>query len=142
MEKLKILFLCTGNSCRSQMAEAFAKSLKKQEIEAYSAGTNPTGINPNVVKVMKEVGIDVSGYSSKHLDQVKSIRFDYVITLCGSAQETCPVFPGSKVIHRGFEDPPTLAKDTRTEEEKLQHYRRIRDQIRDFVLGLPGNITS
>jgi arsenate reductase len=135
--KIKILFLCTGNSCRSQMAEGFAKHYKRALIEAYSAGTHPHPIMEHTKIVMSEVGIDISKQYEKHVNELKDIRFDYVITLCSHADADCPVFPGkTKVIHKGFDDPYTLAKSAEAEEEKLDIYRKIRDEIKDFVLKL------
>ena len=134
MNKRKVLFLCTGNSCRSQMAEGWAKKLKGDLIDAYSAGTDPHGMNPRAMKVMTEAGADISGHHSKHLDELKNVAFDFVVTVCGHANETCPTLPGkTKRIHVGFEDPPKLAKDAKTEEGALAHYRRVRDEIRTFV---------
>lgn len=131
--KKKVLFLCTGNSCRSQMAEGWAKALKSETIEAYSAGVAPQGMNANAVRVMAEAGVDLSGHSSKHVNDIP-VEFDLVYTVCGHANETCPVFPGkTKVIHRGFDDPPALAREAKTEEEKLSHYRRVRDEIRAWI---------
>ncbi len=139
--KLKILFLCTGNSCRSQMAEGLAGALKSGVIEAYSAGTEPRGVDPLAVKVMAEIGIDISGRRSKHVDEFAGTEFDFVITLCGHAAEHCPVFPGrTKVVHHGFEDPPTLAKSAANQEEALAIYRRVRDEIKDFVERMPESI--
>ena len=138
MEKKKILFLCTGNSCRSQMAEGWAKQLKADKIEAYSAGIETHGLNPYAVKVMKEAGVDISGHKSKLVTGLMDIQFDYVVTVCGHANETCPFFPGrTRLVHVGFDDPPKLAKEARTEEEALGHYRRVRDEIRQFVETLP-----
>ncbi len=140
-DKLKVLFLCTGNSCRSQMAEGLAKEFKSGAIEAYSAGTEPRGVDPRAVIVMKEIGIDISGQRSKHVDEFVGIEFDYVITLCGNAAEHCPVFPGkTRVVHHGFEDPPVLARDAKTEEEALSHYRRVRDEIKAFVETIPQSL--
>lgn len=137
--KLKILFLCTGNSCRSQMAEGFTRHLKDDLIEAWSAGIAPKGVDPRAVKVMLEDGVDISEHTSNHVDDFKDVDFDYVITVCGHANENCPVFPGkTRVIHRGFEDPPQLAAESATEEEALSHYRRVRDEIRDFIKTLPA----
>ena len=134
MTKVKVLFLCTGNSCRSQMAEGWAKHLKSDRIEAYSAGVEPHGMNARAVKVMGEAGVDISGHHSKHVNELASVPFDYVITVCDHANETCPIFPGkTKHIHVGFDDPPRLAKDARTDEEALAHYRRVRDEIRQFI---------
>lgn len=137
--KLKILFLCTGNSCRSQMAEGWARHLKGDVLDAYSAGIETHGLNPNAVKVMAEAGVDISGQRSKHLDELRDIAFDFVVTVCDNANETCPLFPGqTKVAHVGFDDPPRLAKHAPTDEEALAHYRRVRDEIRTFVESLPG----
>jgi arsenate reductase len=141
MKKLKILFLCTGNSCRSQMAEGWCRHLKGDIIEAYSAGIETHGLNPYAVKVMAEAGVDISGHKSKLLTDLNGIDFDYVVTVCGHAHETCPFFPAkAKVVHAGFDDPPKLAKDAETDEEKLNCYRRVRDEIRLFIATLPGSI--
>jgi arsenate reductase len=144
MEKpLKILFLCTGNSCRSQMAEGWARHLKGGAIEAYSAGIETHGLNPRAVRVMAEAGVDISGHRSKHVDELKDVPLDYVVTVCDNARESCPVFTGrTKVVHKSFEDPPRLAKDAKTEEEALAHYRRVRDEIKAFVLTLPESLTN
>lgn len=140
-DKLKVLFLCTGNSCRSQMAEGWARRLKSAVAEAYSAGIAPHGLDPYAVKVMAEAGVDISQHRSKHVDELKNIQFDCVITVCGHANEHCPLFPGkAKVIHAGFDDPPKLAKNAKSEEEALNHYRRVRDQIRDFIQRLPQSL--
>jgi len=133
-QKLKILFLCTGNSCRSQMAEGWARHLGRGIVEPYSAGIAPHGLDRRAVEVMAEAGVDISGHRSKLLSDLKETDFHYVITLCDDAHESCPVFPGkTKVIHHGFDDPPKLAEEAKTEEEALEHYRRIRDKIRAFV---------
>lgn len=133
-DKLKVLFLCTGNSCRSQMAEGWARALRGDAVEAYSAGVEPHGMNPRAVRVMREAGVDIAGHRSKHVDELKDVPLDYVITVCDHANETCPLFPGkTKVIHVGFDDPPRLAKEAKTEEEALGHYRRVRDEIRHFI---------
>jgi arsenate reductase len=138
MEKLKILFLCTGNSCRSQMAEGWARKFKGDVIEPYSAGIEPHGMNARAVKVMAEVGVDISGQHSKHIEELKEVLFDYVVTVCDQANESCPIFPGkAKLIHVGFDDPPRLAKDAKDEAEALGHYRRVRDEIRVFIESLP-----
>ena len=137
-EKIKLLFLCTGNACRSQMAEGLTRELRGALIQPYSAGIETHGLNPYAIKVMAEDGIDISGHTSSHINEFKEIPMDYVVTVCSHAHETCPFFPGSaKVIHVGFDDPPRLAKNCGTEEEKLDCYRRVRDQIREFVLTLP-----
>lgn len=132
--KRRVLFLCTGNSCRSQMAEGWARHLRGDTIEAYSAGVEPHGMNQKAVRVMKDSGVDISGQHSKHVDDLKAVPFDYVVTVCDHAHETCPLFPGkTKIVHVGFDDPPRLEKNAKTEDEALGHYRRIRDEIRDFI---------
>ena len=142
-DKLKVLFLCTGNSCRSQIAEGWTRHLKSDVIDPYSAGIEMHGLNPNAVKVMAEAGVDISSHHSKHLDEVKDIDFDYVITVCDNAHESCPMFPGkTKVIHVGFEDPPRLAKKAKTEQEALNCYRCVRDEIKAFVETLPESLGS
>jgi arsenate reductase len=136
--KLKILFLCTGNSCRSQMAEGFARQLRGDEIEPLSAGVAPKGIDPRATRAMAEVGIDISNQKSTSLDEVRHKEFDYVVTVCDNAQKSCPRFPGkTRVTHVGFEDPPKLAEHAQDEEEVMAPYRRVRDEIRAFVLSLP-----
>jgi len=140
-QKLKLLFLCTGNSCRSQMAEGWARQLKGDLIESYSAGIEARGLDPRAVKAMAEVGVDISGQRSKPVREVMGIDFDYVITVCGHARESCPIFPGkAKIVHHGFDDPPQLAAGARTEEEALAHYRRMRDEIRAYVETLPESL--
>jgi arsenate reductase len=142
-EKLKVLFLCTGNSCRSQMAEGWARHLKGEAIEPYSAGVETHGLNPNAVRVMAEAGVDISGHKSKHLDDLKDVRFDYVVTVCDNAHESCPLFPGkTKVVHVGFDDPPRLAKQAATEQQALDCYRRVRDEIKKFIEKLPDNLNK
>jgi arsenate reductase len=139
--KLKVLFLCTGNSCRSQMAEGWARHLKGDVIEAYSAGIERHGLNAYAVQVMTEAGVNISGHRSKHLDELADIVFDYVVTVCSHAHESCPVFPGkTKVVHVGFDDPPRLAKEAASEEAALDAYRRVRDEIRAFVQTLPDSL--
>ena len=139
--KITILFLCTGNSCRSQMAEGWARPLKGDVLEPYSAGIERHGMNPYAVRVMAEAGVDISGQSSKLVSELPDVAFDYVVTLCGSAHDLCPFFPGSvKKVHVGFEDPPALAAGAASEEEALSHYRRVRDAIREFVAGLPESL--
>jgi arsenate reductase (thioredoxin) len=137
-EKLKLLFLCTGNSCRSQMAEAWTRVLKGDQVEAHSAGVDPHGLDPRAMQVMAEVGIDISGQHSKDVDTFEDVEFDYVITLCDNAHQACPVFPAkTRVLHVGFDDPPRLAADAQTEHEAMVHYRRVRDEIKAFVERLP-----
>ncbi|MGD8915070.1 MAG: arsenate reductase ArsC [Syntrophobacterales bacterium] len=142
-KKLRILYLCTGNSCRSQMAEAFTRHLKGDQIEALSAGVAPKGIDPRATKAMSELGIDMANQGSKSLNQVIHRQFDYVVTLCDNAQKTCPSFPGkTRVIHVGFDDPPKLAAKARDEEEAMLHYRRVRDEIKGFVEKLPESLSD
>ena len=136
--KRKVLFLCTGNSCRSQMAEGWARHLHRDTLEAWSAGVETHGLNPLAVRVMAEAGVDISGHTSKHVRDLMDIDFDCVVTVCDNARESCPLFPGrARIIHQDFEDPPRLAKDARNEEEALNHYRRVRDEIRGYVERLP-----
>ena len=138
---MKVLFLCTGNSCRSQMAEGWARKLKADVIEPYSAGIEKHGMNPHAVKVMAEAGVDIANQYSKTPADLGPIAFDYVVTVCGHANEHCPIFPGpAKVVHVGFEDPPRLTKNLPDGEPKLEVYRRVRDQIRDFVKTLPEGL--
>lgn len=140
-QKPTVLFLCTGNSCRSQMAEGLCRHLHCDRIESYSAGIETHGLNPNAVQVMGEIGIDISGHHSKTVDDL-NMAFDYVITVCGHANETCPIFPAkTKVIHQGFDDPPKLAANAATAEEALAHYRRVRDEIKTFMTTLPDTLT-
>lgn len=141
--KLKVLFLCTGNSCRSQMAEGWARHLKRDEIVPYSAGTQKHGLNPRAVQVMAEAGVDISGQYSKTLEELKGENFDWVIAVCDHANDACPVLPGAtRRQHISFDDPPRLASTARSEEEALAHYRRVRDEIRRFVDSLPGSLAE
>lgn len=138
MTKKKVLFLCTGNSCRSQMAEGWARALHGDTWEAYSAGVETHGLNSLAVRVMAEVGVDISGHRSKRVDELGEMAFDLVVTVCDNAAERCPVFPrGATCLHVGFDDPPRLAKECKTEDGRLQCYRRVRDEIRAFVSTLP-----
>jgi len=139
--QMKILFLCTGNSCRSQMAEGWTRSLGRDAVEPYSAGLLAKGLDPRAVKVMSEAGVDIASHRSKHVDELRDVVFDVVVTVCDNAWESCPVFPGAtRVVHVGFDDPPYLAKDAQSEGEALDHYRRVRDEIRAFVETLPGSV--
>mgnify|MGYP001829144681 FL=1 len=140
-QKQNLLFLCTGNSCRSQMAEGWGKCLLSSQFNVCSAGIEKHGLNPNAVKVMAEQGIDISGHYSKTLDDLNNVQFDVVITVCGHADETCPVFSGNtKKIHYGFDDPPKLAANAKTEEEALQHYRRVCQEIKTFVENIENYV--
>ena len=131
---VNILFLCTGNSCRSQMAEGWAKYLGGERLAAFSAGLETHGLNPLAVRVMAEAGVDISGQRSKLLSELAGEEFAYVVTVCDHAREACPLFPGkATIIHQGFADPPRLAATANTEEEVLACYRRVRDEIREFI---------
>lgn len=143
MSKQKILFLCTGNSCRSQMAEGWCRHLKSEYYEVYSAGIETHGLNPNAVKVMAESDVDISAHRSQLVDEFDGLRFDTVVTVCGHAHEHCPVFTNAtNIVHVGFDDPPALAKSAETENEALNHYRRVRDEIRDFVATFPASLPN
>lgn len=132
---LNILFLCTGNSCRSQMAEAIARNLYPQH-QFYSAGIETHGVNPYAVKVCEELGLDMSLHSSKHIDTLKGIKLDVVLTVCDHANESCPVFIGNaQKLHHSFQDPPKLTKDLTDEEAKLIIYRQARDEIKSYLLN-------
>jgi arsenate reductase (thioredoxin) len=145
--RLSVLFLCTGNSCRSQMAEGFSRALCSGLLIPHSAGTVAKGLDPRTVAMMAEAGVDISAQRSKSLDDLRNPQtgalpeFDCVITVCDAAQEACPRFPGAaRVLHAGFDDPPVLARTAQSEPEALSHYRRVRDEIRAFVERLPEMI--
>jgi arsenate reductase len=139
----KILFICIGNACRSQMAEGWVKKLKGNILEPYSAGIEKHGIDPKAVKVMAEVGIDISKQQSKFISELGERDFDYVVTICSDANEKCPIFPSKmKRLHHGFDNPPVLARKAKSEEEALNIYRRVRDEIRDFVESMPKSLQS
>jgi arsenate reductase len=144
-EPLKLLFLCTGNSCRSQMAEGWTRQLKGDQIKAFSAGIETHGLNPHMIKVMDEAGVDVSNQKSENIRDFAEHDLDVVITVCGHAHETCPVFPANcKVVHTGFPDPPKMAKELAekgaTEKEQLDCYRSVRDKIKEYILTLPESL--
>ena len=140
-KRARILFLCTGNSCRSQMAEGWARHLKKDTIEAFSAGIEKHGVNPLAVKVMAESGVDISGQYSKTITELPTKDFDLVITVCDHASESCPRFTGSaRIISKSFPDPPKMAPEEATEEEKLVCFRQVRDDIREFVNGITEDL--
>ena len=137
----RVLFLCTGNSCRSQMAEGLLRYSAGESIEPASAGTNPLGLNAQAVAAMAEVGIDISAHESKHVDSLIGESFDYVITVCDNARESCPVFPGqTRQLHWGFEDP---AQAEGTDAERMAVFRRVRDEIttriREFLADAPAD---
>jgi arsenate reductase len=130
--KKKVLFLCTHNSARSQMAEGILKTYYKDKYESFSAGVQPTHVNPYAVEVMKEIGIDLSDQHSKSINDFKNEKFDYVVTVCDNAKETCPFFPGEKIIHKGFNDP---ADTDGSIEEILTSFEKIRDEIKDWIIN-------
>ena len=137
-DKIKILFLCTGNACRSQIAEGWAKHLKNDTIEAHSAGIRPIGVSSRAIKTMAEAGVDISDHTSKHLDELCNIDFDYVITLCDNAAQNCPVFTGkAKVIHKPFKDPYFA---TGSEENIMAEFRKVREQIKVFIETIPESL--
>ena len=145
--KIKLLYLCTGNSCRSQMAEGWTRHLKGDQIEAFSAGIETHGLNPNMVKVMAEAGVDVTSQKSENIRDYADTQLDVVVTVCGHAHETCPIFPANcKVVHVGFPDPPKMAKELAEqgvpEEEQLESYRQVRDEIKYFVESLPNSLEN
>jgi len=142
VKKKKILVLCTGNSCRSQMAEGWFRELREDEFDVWSAGIESHGLNPRAVKVMAEAGVDISSHHSKLTDELKDIDFDMVITVCDSARENCPYFPGKvKRYHKSFDDPPGITKEWTDEEAILDVYRRVRDEIKYFTETFkPSNV--
>lgn len=135
----KVLFLCTGNSCRSQMAEGWAKALLAGKVEAFSAGTAPgLEVDKRAIKAMAEAGVDIAGHTPKHVSVLKDSMFDLVVTVCGNALETCPAYWGKgRKLHRGFDDPGSVAGNGSSDEAALPVYRRVRDEIKAFVLELP-----
>lgn len=137
-----IMFLCTGNSCRSQMAEGFCRKYWGHKYNVYSAGTQKHGMNERALKVMNEAGIDLSSHFSKNIEELPDIPFDYVITVCDSAKENCPYFPAGKIIHVGFQDPPALTKNMSNEDDILDVYRRVRDEIEQAIKNLPTSLKA
>ena len=143
MTKPRILFLCTGNSCRSQMAEGWLRHLHGDRFESLSAGIDPHGLNPLAVRAMAEAGLDISTQKSESIDRYLDGSLDTVFTVCDKAHDSCPWFPGeAKVLHVGFDDPPRLAKDAKSDEEAMTHYRRVRDEIRDFVQDIDSYLSG
>lgn len=139
----RLLFLCTGNSCRSQMAEGWARALWKGQIEAWSAGLKASALDPRAVAVMAEAGVDISEQESKLASDLTDLEFDLVVSVCAHAEAACPTWPGSaRRLHRAFDDPPQLASGAATEEEAMRHYRRVRDEIRAFVASLPDVLSG
>lgn len=138
--KKNILFLCTGNSCRSQMAEGWGKALKSDQFNFYSAGTKKHGLNPYAIKVMQEEGVDISTHESNTVDELPVKVMDYVVTVCSDAHENCPYFPGGKIVHIGFDDPPRLTADMTSEQEILKVYRRVRDEIKLMIINIDKSL--
>jgi arsenate reductase len=139
----KVLFLCTGNSCRSQMAQAWANRLFPENVEAQSAGIETHGLNPMAVQVMAEAGVDISGHRSQNIDEFDLHSFDFIITVCDHAHESCPLVPpGCRLIHKSFDDPPRLAQNLRGEEEILACYRKVRDEIKNYIENLPDHLAK
>lgn len=140
----RVMFLCTGNSCRSQMAEGWARHLLGDRVEACSAGTEPHGLNPLAVRAMAEAGVDISGHASKAVESCSPETLGLVVTVCGHAHEHCPVFltanPRTRVVHQGFDDPPKLAEGAASEDEAMPHYRRVRDEIRAYIETLADRL--
>ena len=130
MDKIKVLFICTHNSARSQMAEGLMRDIGGQDFLVYSAGTNPAGVNPYAVKALKEIGIDISNQYSKTIKEVENIGFGWVVTVCDHAKEVCPYLPGKNVIHKAFYDPGTCRG---SDEQVLSEFCRIRDEIKDWI---------
>lgn len=137
--KKNILFLCTGNSCRSQMAHGFCNDIHSDKFNVYSAGIKKHGLNPLAVKVMNDVGVDISNHKSELTSELDTQDFDFVVTVCSSAKETCPYFPGGKIVHYGFDDPPSLTKDM-SEEDALPVYARVRDEIKEFITNIEEHL--
>lgn len=137
-QKIQLLFLCTGNSCRSQMAEGLCRHYRSNEITACSAGIEKHGLNPLAVQVMNEIDIDISSHHSKTMQEIDTVNLDYVVTVCDHADETCPSLSGNTVkVHHQFDDPPKLARKASSESEALGYYRRVRDEIKEYILNLP-----
>ncbi len=145
-DRPRVLFLCTGNSCRSQMAEGWARHLHADHIDACSAGTDPHGLNPLAIRAMDEAGIDISRHTSKTVEACKPETLDLVITVCGHAHEHCPIFltqnPRTRIVHRRFDDPPQLAAAASSDDEAMPHYRRVCDEIRAFIETLPDLLNA
>ena len=142
-QKTRVLFLCTGNSCRSQMAEGWAKSLNLPDVEFYSAGIEAHGLNPNAIKVMQESGVDISGHNSQLLSEFSDIEFDLVYAVCDNASKSCPSFNSkTQVICHQFDDPPKLAKGLKDKTLVLDCYRRVRDQIKNWIEELPQQLIT
>ena len=140
--KINVLFLCTANSCRSQMAEAWARSLISEQCVAYSAGIHSHGVNPIAIRVMQEVGIDMDGHFSKSIEMLPKVAFDMCVTVCDTAREACPYMPGvTLTLHHSFPDPPTITIGM-NEQAALQVYRAVRDEMKQFIIALPDYFPS
>ncbi len=141
--RLRVLFLCTGNACRSQMAEGWARALKGDVLEPYSAGVSAQELDPLAVRVMAEEGVDISAHRAKRVEELDDVRFDYVVTVCDNAREACPVFPAAPhMVHQSFDDPPALIANKTMDDKILPPYRRVRDEIRAFVEKLPATLKT
>ncbi len=138
--KKKILFLCTGNSCRSQMAEGWCRHFWSHTYDCYSAGIQKHGMNARAIKVMKEAGVDISKHYSKTTDELLKEEFDFIVTVCDAAKETCPYLSGATIVHMGFEDPPRLTQNMNDEGEIMKIYQRVRDEIKDAIQKLPKHL--
>jgi arsenate reductase len=139
MAKHRVLILCTGNSARSQMAEGLLRHDAGDRFEVESAGTNPGHVRPEAIAAMREIGIDISSHRSKHVDEFQNQSFDYVLTVCDNAKETCPIYPGqTNRIHHNFEDPAAVEG---SEEGRLASFRRVRDEIREYLFTFPQQTT-
>lgn len=137
-KKIKVLFLCTGNACRSQIAQGWARHLKSDVMEAFSAGVSPATVSRKAIETMAEAGVDISGHRSKHVDEFEGIDFDYVVTVCDNARQQCPVFRGTaKMVHRTFADPSFREG---TEEEIKVAMRKLRDEMRKFIQAMPESL--
>ena len=135
MEKLRVLILCTGNAARSQMAEGLLRHDAGDRFEVQSAGIMPSRVRPEAIAAMKEIGIDIASHRSKHVDEFAGQSFDYVLTVCDNAKESCPIYPGhANRLHRNFEDPSNAEG---TGEERLEVFRRVRDEMRDYLRRFP-----
>lgn len=138
-DRKRVLILCTGNSARSQMAEGLLREMGSAKFKVESAGVNPSKVRPEAIEVMREVGIDISGHRSKSADEFTGQEFDYIITVCDNARETCPVFPGhAERIHHSFEDPP--APGAADSEQTMAVFRRVRDEISEWVDEFVGEV--
>jgi arsenate reductase len=135
VHKKNVLFICTHNSCRSQIAEGFLNTMYKDKYQAFSAGIKKTNVNPYVIEVMKELGIDLSKHYSKKIEDLEEKNFDFVVTVCDKAHESCPFFSGKKVVHKNFEDPANFEGSL---EDTLVEFRKVRDEIKNWIVQYFG----